>query len=161
MAILIEGLIGVVIFSLIVVPMTLKDPLSSIGDYPPAIQDRCVELGLIDQRGKRFSTADLIRKGIAMIVMAFVMALVVKHVNGAEIFWQGFVDTYLVWFIIDWYDALVLDCGWFCHSKKVRIPGTEDMEEYQDYLFHIKQSCIGMVLGVPIALVVGLFTILI
>ena len=45
----------------------------------------------------------------------------------------------MIWLIIDWYDALVLDSIWFCHSKKVRIPGTEDMEEYKDYCFHIKQ----------------------
>ena len=42
----------------------------------------------------------------------------------------------MIWLIIDWYDALVLDSIWFCHSKKVRIPGTEffqtekGMEEY-------------------------------
>lgn len=34
---------------------------------------------------------------------------------------------------------------WFCHSKRARIPGTEDMdEEHRDYRFHIRQSCKGM-----------------
>ena len=28
-------------------------------------------------------------------------------------------------------------------NKRMRIPGTEDMKEYKDYLFHKKQSCIG------------------
>src|SRR5699024_12343622 len=51
-----------------------------------------------------------------------------------------------------------LDCIWFCHSKKVRIPGTEDMEEYKDYRFHIRQSCIGMLLGLPACLAVGVIT---
>ncbi|MCR5055009.1 MAG: hypothetical protein K6A69_09225 [Lachnospiraceae bacterium] len=61
---------------------------------------------------------------------------------------------------ITWFDALVLDCGWFCHSKQVRIPGTEDMKEYHDYLFHIKQSCIGSLIGVPACLIVGLAVVL-
>ena len=68
------------------------------------------------------------------------------------------MDSYLIWLIIDWYDALILDCLWFCHSKKVRIPGTEDMEEYRDYRFHIRQSCIGMALGLHACLAVGALT---
>lgn len=161
MIILIEGLIGIAIFALITITLLLRNPLDSIGDYPPAIQERCIELGLIDKRERRFSRSERIRKAAAMIVLAFVMALVVKYVNGAQTFWQGFTDTYLIWLIIDWYDALIQDCVWFCHSKKVRIPGTEEMKEYQDYLFHIKQSCIGMILGIPVALLVGLFTAII
>ena len=50
----------------------------------------------------------------------------------------------------------MVDCGWFCHSPRVRIPGTEDMPEYHDYLFHMRQSCIGSALGLPACLVVGL-----
>lgn len=42
-----------------------------------------------------------------------------------------------------------------CHDKQVRIPGTEDMKEYQDYWFHIRASLKGQVIGVPVALVAG------
>ena len=38
----------------------------------------------------------------------------------------------------------------------LRIPGTEDMPEYRDYRFHIRQSCIGSLLGLPVCLLVGL-----
>ncbi len=40
------------------------------------------------------------------------------------------------------------------------IPGTEDMDEYRDYRFHIRQSCIGMLLGLPACLGVGALTVL-
>ena len=72
-------------------------------------------------------------------------------------FKQGFSESYVIWLVICWFDALVVDCGWFCHSPKVRIPGTEDMKEYHDYLFHIRQSLIGTLLGLPVCLLVGLF----
>ena len=88
----------------------------------------------------------------------FIFAVILKQFNGADTFWKGVRDSYMIWLIIDWYDALVLDSIWFCHSKKVRIPGTEDMEEYKDYRFHIKQSCIGMLLGLPACLAVGTIT---
>ena len=83
-------------------------------------------------------------------------ALVLSRVNGDTTFWQGFRDAYVLWLAIAWWDALVVDCGWFCHSPRVRIPGTEDMPEYHDYLFHIRQSCIGSALGLPACLVVGM-----
>ena len=81
--------------------------------------------------------------------------MVLRQLNGAEGFWEGFRDSYLICLIVDWYDALVLDCLWFCHCKAVRIPGTEEMAEYRDYRFHLRQSCIGMLLGLPVCAAVG------
>lgn len=42
MVVLIDSLTGIVLFTLIVVPMGLKDPLGMIGDYPPAIKKLCL-----------------------------------------------------------------------------------------------------------------------
>ena len=156
MVLFIECLVAIALFTLIVVPMTAKDPISVISDYPPAIRKRCVELGLTKETKKRFETKDLIRKGVAIIVLLLVATLVMVKLNHAETFWQGFGYTYIIWLSITWFDALVLDCGWFCHSKRVRIPGTEDMKEYHDYFFHILQSCIGSLIGFPVCIVVGL-----
>ena len=61
---------------------------------------------------------------------------------------------------MDWWDALVIDCIWFCHSKKAVIPGTEGMKEYKDYWFHIKGALIGMLYGVPAAILVGLIVMI-
>ena len=160
LVIVIESLIGIVLFTAVIVSLTLKNPLTSVGDYPPAIQKKCIELGLIEDRKKRFTKADYIRKGAALIVFAVLFAVVLRKFNRADTFLKGFGISYLIWLIIDWYDALVLDCIWFCHSKKARIPGTEDMAEYRDYLFHIRQSCIGMLLGLPACLLTGLFVML-
>lgn len=155
-----ECLIGIIAFSLIVVPMGLKDPLGVISDYPPAIREKCEELGLVETTEKRVPVKDLIRKTLAIVVLVVVAVLVMIKINHAETFWQGFLYTFIVWLAITWFDALVLDCIWFCHSKRMRIPGTEDMKEYQDYLFHIKQSCIGTLIGIPACAVVGLFVAL-
>ncbi|MBQ8945963.1 MAG: hypothetical protein IJ058_04030 [Lachnospiraceae bacterium] len=37
MLLLIESLIGIALFTLIVIPVDLKDPIAVIGDYPHAI----------------------------------------------------------------------------------------------------------------------------
>ena len=160
MILLIECLIGILLFTLIVVPMGLKNPIGVISDYPPAIREKCVELGLVENTEKRFSVKDLIRKALAIIVLVVVAVFVMIKINHAETFQHGFLYTFIVWLVITWFDAFVLDCIWFCHSKRMRIPGTEDMKEYQDYFFHIKQSCIGTLIGIPACAVVGLFVAL-
>ena len=156
MLLLIESLIGIALFTLIVIPVDLKDPLAVIGDYPPAIRKRCEELGLIEKRKQQFSKKDLIKKGVGVIVLVLIAVLVMIRINHATTFLQGFGYTYIIWLAITWFDALVIDCGWFCHSKRMRIPGTEDINEYHDYLFHIKTSAIGTLIGLPACTIVGL-----
>ena len=155
MVILVEGLIAIVLFTMIVIPATIRNPLTALSDYPPQIVRRCVELGIVPEREKRFSAMDLIRKGVAVVVFIVLFALIIKKVNKANTFLEGFKISYIIWLIIAWYDALIVDCLWFCHSKKVRIPGTEDMKEYQDYGFHIRQSLIGSLIGLPACLAIG------
>ena len=57
----------------------------------------------------------------------------------------------------DIYDAIVLDIFWFCRSKTWILPGTADMTEaYHDYGYHVKASCVGMLIGLPVCLLIGL-----
>jgi hypothetical protein len=80
-----------------------------------------------------------------------------KYINGYNTFLDGFMYSFIIWSIINWYDAFVLDCIWFCHSKQFVIKGTEDMvEEYHNYWFHIKGSMIGEIIGLIVCLIVGL-----
>ena len=107
------------------------------GDYPPAIREKCIELGLIEKREQRFTRADIIRKGMALVVFVIAFAFVLKNFNRADTLWEGFRDSYLIWLIIDWYDALVLDCIWFCHCRRIRILGPEGMKRI---IFSISSS---------------------
>ncbi len=157
MAFLIEAVIACLIFTLMVAPFVAKNPLAWVSDYPPAIQERVRELGLISMDQKKIPAAVIIRKVSVSLVSAVLLALVLVFVNGAETFWKGALLSYGLWLVVVWYDALVLDCLWFCHSKKVIIPGTEDMvDAYHDYGFHIKMSGVGMVIGIPVCLLTGL-----
>ena len=160
MIILIEGIVGCILFTIISVGMTYFNPLSMIHGYPPAIQDRVKELGLINDEQKGYSKTDIIRKIIAIIIFGLILAFVVYKFNNADTFLKGFCFSYLLWNIVNWWDAIVIDCLWFCHSKKVIIKGTECMKEYKDYLFHIKGGLIGMLYGIPACLLVGLFVLI-
>ena len=133
-----------------------RNPLRGINNYPPAIIRRVRELGLIDDTQLPRSKKVIARKLVAALVIAVICALVVYFVNGARTFWEGFGITYLIWTVVDWYDAIVIDWIWFCHDPRFLISGTEDMvKDYHDYWFHAKASLKGMLIGLPVALIVG------
>ena len=102
-----------------------------------------------------------VKKIVAMVVFGVLMGLLVRYVNGCVTFWCGALTGYALWVVVNWFDALILDCLWFCHDKHFVIPGTEDMtKDYHDYWFHIKGALIGMLLGIPAALTAGLIVII-
>lgn len=156
----IESLVLCVLFTAAILSQ-MKKPLGTIlYSYPPAIVDRVIELGLVEDKDRKTPSRvkAIKKKWPAIIVFGIILGLFVFFVNDARSFVSGFLTSYGLWLVVDWYDAFVLDIGWFCHSKKVIIPGTEDMvDAYHDYWFHIKGSLTGMVLGLPACLIAGLF----
>lgn len=155
-------LIESIVFSILAAAPVIKNPLFKIYDYPPKIIERAKEMGLITDQQTFRSNRVIAKKAVAALLIAVVLALLLIYVNAATTFGDGFLISYGLWLVVDWFDAIILDCVWFCHSKKVIIPGTEDMtDEYHNYLFHIKASLLGMLIGLPVcALIGGLFIII-
>ena len=156
MTFLIETLIACAIFALFVFLLS-RNPIKSIYNYPPAIVARCEQLGLVNAGNKPGGAAFYAKKISALLLFGVLLGLLVRYANGCTTFWRGALTAYALWVAVNWYDALVLDCLWFCHDKRFIIPGTEDMTAaYHDYGFHIKGALTGMLLGLPSALIAGL-----
>lgn len=127
MILFIQCVVCCLLFTLAILPAQYKDPINMIISYPPKIRQRVEELPQYKGMIKQRKKAH-----------------VVKKIFG------------LIFFVVNIYDLIVLDWGGFCHSKKLRISGTEDMEkEYKDYMFHARGTCIGIVLGLVVALLSG------
>ena len=160
MIFLFESLIACAVFTLFVFLMS-RNPIKTIFNYPPAIVERCKSLGLVDDSNRPGGVAFYVKKITAMAIFGILLGLLVRYVNGCTTFLRGCLTAYALWCVVNWFDAFVLDCIWFCHDKHFIIPGTEDMiKDYHDYWFHIKGGFIGMLLAIPAALVAGLITIL-
>ena len=160
MTFLIESLIACALFALFVFLMS-RNPIKTIFNYPPAIIERCDKLGLVDASNRPGGVVFYAKKFVAMALFGVLLGLLVRYVNGCETYLCGALTAYALWVVVNWFDALVLDCIWFCHDKRFVIPGTEDMvADYHDYWFHIKGAFIGMLLGLPAALVAGCIVIL-
>ena len=126
-------------------------------NYPPAVVKRLIEMGKAEIP-EPVPLSGRIRKKLPIaILFVLILSAVVYFVNGCRTFLSASGTCMLIWTIVDWYDALILDCLWFCHSQKVRAAGTEDMDkEYKDYLYHIKGSAVGMLIGLAVSLLVGI-----
>lgn len=150
MIILYEFLFFCCLFTVMVCFM-MKDPIKTIYNYPPKIQERVKSLDMYKDKIPTTKNK-LSLKLFACVFWMIILVLVLRYVNGCDNFVCAFGTGFLLWTIVNAFDAFVIDIGWFCHSKKVILPGTEDMKEYKDYWFHIKQSLFGEVIGAVVCL---------
>lgn len=155
MILAIESIILCALFTVMVYAIT-RDPIKSLYNYPPAIQERVESL---DEYKDQIPTQKnkLVAKIGASILFVIVLSLILRYVNGYTTFGQAFGYGFLLWTVVNLFDALVLDILWFCHDTHFVIKGTEDMvEAYHDYWFHIKGFFIGEGLALIVCALAGL-----
>ena len=155
MILVIESIALCVLFTIMVYIMS-REPIKTLYNYPPKIQERVKSLEeykdkIPTQKNKVFA------KSLASILIIIIISLILRYVNGYTTFIEGFGYGFLLWTIVNIYDAVVMDIIWFCHDPYFVFKGTEDMvDEYHNYWFHIKGSLIGEVLALVICAIVGL-----
>lgn len=156
MLLFIECIILCLLFTGIIIPSLFRDPLSHIMSYPPNIRKRVEGLPQYAGTIKTYEKQHIIKK-IAAIFMFAILLSIVAYLSGARTFERVFIHVFLLFFSVNLYDLIILDLGIFCHSKKVVIPGTEDMmDEYKSPIHHIKGAFIGTGLGILEGLLCGL-----
>ena len=155
MGLFFQCVVSCILLTLVILPAQYKDPINMIMSYPPEIIKRVEELpqykDTIKQREKSH-----ISKKIGGLIFFVILFSIVAYFSGCRSFWTAFVHIFTLFATVNIYDLIVLDWGIFCHSKKLRIPGTEDMEkEYKNYAFHVRGAAIGFALGLVVALFSG------
>ena len=132
-----------------------REPIKTLYNYPPKIQERVKSLDAYKDQIPTEENKVAAKIG-ASILFVVILSLLMRYVNGCTTFGQAFGYGFLLWTIVNLWDAIVLDILWFCHDPHFVLKGTEDMVgDYHDYWFHIKGALIGMLLGIPAALVAG------
>lgn len=127
--------------------------------YSPAVQQRCVSLGL--------TTAERIRRnsmvfklvcipGYIAYVLVFVYA-----VNGARGFLTGFWQLLVILSVMNLIDRFLVDGYWVGHTRAWEIPGTEDLKPYITAADKRKKWLFGTVgLAIIAAVLAGLMALL-
>ncbi len=155
MVIIIESLILCFVFTVLVYFMS-REPIKTLYNYPPKIQERVRSIdaykGKIPTQKNKVTT-----KILTSAVFMIILSLILRYVNGCTNFKDAFIYGFLLWTIVNLYDAVVLDIIWFCHDPRFVFAGTEDLiHDYHDYWFHIKGFFIGEIIAVAVCMIVGL-----
>jgi len=158
MILFLECVIGCFLFGTGIVGSVLANKVFWLQEYAPSVQERFLSLHPeykpVDKKG--FTLKVISKKIIAGLLFVFLLLFMV-YAAGARNFINGFCYCYIIWFTVNWFDVIVLDIGIFANWKKVRLPGTEDMDE--EYRSNNRKSImdgfIGMIIGILAAIIVG------
>ena len=96
--------------------------------YSPAVQDRCVELGLTTH--ERIKRNALRFKAVCLPGYIAYVLVCVYAINGARGFWTPFWQLLIILSVMNLIDRFLIDDYWVGHTKAWTIPGTEDLKPY-------------------------------
>ncbi len=155
MVLVIESLVLCLAFTAMVYIMSRK-PINTLYNYPPRIQERVRSLE--EYRDKVPTQKNKITAKLgALVLFTVIMALLLRYVNKCTTFRDAFINGFILWTVVNLYDAIVLDIIWFCHDPYFVFRGTEDMvDDYHDYMFHIRGFFIGEALALVVCLLAAL-----
>lgn len=135
---ILECAIMMAIFGVLVFGLLLINPVTFVSDYPPEIQERYYNSQNKVSVKEKLTKIMIVKKVVALIIFAFAFAWM-AHLAGARTFWEGLIVIYGYIIILAMFDTFFLDWILFANVKRIRLPGTDDMEkEYHQKWFHVK-----------------------
>ena len=163
MILIIECIAACLIFGAAIVGSTLYNKEAWLQEYAPEVQKRFLEKNPdYVPKEKTKQTAGLIAAKILVCLVFTAILSAFAFFAGARSFLTGALYSYVIWFVVNLFDVIVLDIGIFAHWKKVRLPGTEDMDK--EYASNAKKSVIdgifGILIGIPVSCLCGLIVML-
>lgn len=158
--VLLEGLGLGVLLVLVCAFGIRKGAVGMVHLYSPAVQDRCVELGLTTH--ERIKRNALRFKAICLPGYIAYVLLCVYALNGARGFAAGFWQLLGILSVMNLIDRFLVDDFWVGHTGEWTIPGTEDLKPYITAKDKCRKWIFGTVgMGVIAAALSGIMTLFI
>lgn len=164
MILIIECVVACVIFGVAIVGSVLHNKTAWLHEYAPAVQQRFIE------NNPDYKPKEKTKKTVSLIIVKMLVSLlfavilsVMAYIAGARDFLFGAIYSYVIWSVVNIFDAFVLDMGVFAKWKKIRLPGTEDMDkEYASNAWKsIKDGLFGILIGLPVACLCGVIIVIV
>lgn len=161
MLFMIQCFVICILFTMAIMIPVYKNPMSMIASYPPEIRARVESLPQYKDTFKAKEKKHIVRKIIGCFIAVFIL-VAIDWYSGARDFEQAFFYSFGIFFAVNLYDLFVLDIGITCHDKRIRIPGTEDMDrEYRKIGHHVKGAVKGTMLGAVVSLLAAFIVFII
>ena len=159
MILAIECAAACVIFGAGIIASVLINKEAWLQDYAPEVQQRFLEANPEYKSGNKAQRTAVLIVGKILVSLLFAVILsAMVYIAGARDFLTGALYSYIIWAVVNVFDVIVLDMLVFPYWKRIRLPGTEDMDrEYAgNWRKHILDGFYGMLIGVPVACLCGL-----
>ena len=124
MILAVEAIVLCILFTLMVF-IIAREPIKTLYNYPPKIQERVKSLDAYKDQIPTEENKVAAKIG-ASILFVFILSLLMRYVNGCTTFGQAFGYGFLLWTIVNLWDVIVLDILWFCHDPRFVFEGTEE-----------------------------------
>ena len=126
--VILEGLgLGALLFLVCAVGIR-KGAVGMVHLYSPAVQQRCVKLGLTSP--ERIRRNSLLFKAVCIPGYIGYVLVCVYGINGARSFAAGFWQRLGILSMVNLMDRFLIDGYWVGHTNAWTIPGTEDLKPY-------------------------------
>ena len=127
--------------------------------YEKEVQDRVVELGLIDKNKIQKNKNNFMLFGI--IPFFILLIIFVYVINKTRGFKEGFIQLLVILIIEGLFDRLFIDWYWVTKTKDWIIEGTEDLMPYI-YGKTLVQKWLSVIVGYPIlaAIISGVMSLI-
>lgn len=158
MILAVECFAACVIFGAAIVGSTLHNKTAWLHEYAPAVQQRFLERNPdYVPKPKTKHTLGLAFAKLAVCLLFAALLTGMAYLAGARTFLTGALYSYIIWSVVNIFDVIVLDMGIFARWKRVRLPGTEDMDaEYaSNARKSIKDGFFGIAIGLPVCALCG------
>ena len=158
MILFVECIIGCILFGIVIVGSVLVNKTMWLHEFAPAVREEFLRLHpeykISHQKSKGIG---LIAAKIIVCLLFVILLSLMVYIAGAKSFVSAFGKCYIIWSAVNWFDVFVLDIGILANWKKVRLPGTEDMnKEYRsNNRKSIVEGFIGAGIGIVISIIVG------
>lgn len=125
---ILEGLVLGALLAAVCAIGIRKGAVDMVHLYDPKVQERCIALGMTTR--EKIKRNALCFKVICIPgYLAYVM-ICVYVINGAQGFWSGFWQFFVILSVMNLIDRFGIDGYWVGHTKAWVIPGTEDLMPY-------------------------------
>ena len=136
-----------------------KGAVGMVHLYDQQVQERCVALGLTTK--EKIKRNALRFKAICIPVYIAYVLICVYAINGADTFWSGFWQCFVILSVMNLIDRFLIDGYWVGHTKAWVIQGTEDLMPYITKADKCKKWLAGTIgMAVISAVLAGIGTLL-
>lgn len=126
--VILEGLGLGILLVLVCAVGIRKGAVGMVHLYSPAVQQRCVKLGLTTH--EKIKRNSLIFKAVCIPGYISYVLVCVYGINGTHGFAAGFWQLLVILSVMNLIDRFLIDDYWVGHTKAWTIPGTENLKPY-------------------------------